>query len=272
MARVYTRAAAPMDRLVREVMHKHHKHLESEKIKIGTVFVETDADETSGAAPPALTDRGMPCLAKIRLAPTRDRILHGCDAVLEIDSQEYDPLDSKVQWALIDHELTHLRLKTNKEGEYVRDGYGRAKLELRPHDWEVSGFTRVVQRYGRNAVEALNFRRVQRDHQIGGQGVFDFMLERGLKDTVDGAASKGVASVVAQIPGRRGEAGARSVTIDLGAELQADLRRHGQHNKGRIAGNIDKVLKTAPRKTRAAAAASGASGVKGKSAKTKSGK
>jgi hypothetical protein len=255
-----------MDRMVGQVMHKHHASLETNKIKIGTVFVETDADETTGAVPPALTDHGMPCAAKIRLAPTRDRILHGYDAVLEIDALEWEGLSGQQRTALIDHELTHVCFKSNKEGEYVRDAYGRPKLELRPHDWEVSGFDAVVQRHKGDAVEALNFRRVQRNHQIGGQGVFDFMLDQVVKDagkellspTGADKKTKGVASVVAQIPGctghpgtRKGRSAAASVTID-------------KHNKGRIAANIDKVLKTSPRKTRAAAAGSGKGASRGK--------
>jgi hypothetical protein len=233
MAKVYTKAAKPMDDLVRQVMHKHHKHLESEKIKIGTVFVETDADETTGAVPPALTDHGMPCLAKIRLAPTRDRILHGFDAVLEIDSLEFEGLSTPQRVALVDHELTHLCFKTNKDGEYVRDGSGRAKLELRPHDWELTGFTSVVERHKGNAVEALNFRRVQRTHQIGGQGVFDFMLEQVVKDAGEKLLSP---------------AGAAKKTA-----------------------GVQSVVELLPRgRSKAAAAGSGASGVKGKSAKTKS--
>lgn len=69
------------------------------------------------------------------------------DFVMILDEVFWESATAREREILIFHELCHVELKRDKDGEVViDDDTGRAKWKLRGHD--VEEFSRVVERYG----------------------------------------------------------------------------------------------------------------------------
>jgi hypothetical protein len=78
-----------------------------------------------------------------------------------LDGERMDAWTSKRLQAVIDHELRHLMLATNKRtGEIQRDDEGRPKLRLRPHDFEFGWFARTAELYGEESYEVSQAREI----------------------------------------------------------------------------------------------------------------
>src|SRR5262249_5260095 len=104
---------------------------------------------------------------QVKPVPLKDRLTKGYDAELLIDEDKWKDLSKDQQAALLDHELTHLRLvmtedeETGKE-KVQEDDIGRPKLRTVKGDWNVGGgFAAVVARHGENAIEFVNARRAE---------------------------------------------------------------------------------------------------------------
>jgi hypothetical protein len=142
--------------LLKSVMDECHPSLALMGVRVGVLF----AYNSDG---PAVKHAGYAALAKIKNVPLKDRVTKGYDAELLIDEQEWKDLSKDQQAALLDHELSHLRLVTKEveKREVVQiDDIGRPKLKTVPGDWNAGdGFKDVVARRGEDAIEFENVRR-----------------------------------------------------------------------------------------------------------------
>lgn len=107
---------------------------------------------------PALKHHGWPAAAIISIVPPEQRADGCADLRLKIDQAKWFRMTERQQEALIAHELLHVQVEL--EGSQSvnppivkTDDYGRPKVKLRPHDWEVGGFTAIVDWYGDDAIE-----------------------------------------------------------------------------------------------------------------------
>lgn len=157
MPTTYTRPGAN-DRvfeLLGHALREWHTGLAKAEVSIAVLFA---ANEDG----PALKVSGDPVLAKIKVLGLDWRILTGSDAVLKIDENAWNELEPSCQIALVDHELSHLRV-VEKDGRIRRDDIGRPKLRTVPGDWcHSDGFDQVVRRHGLSVVEAISNRQVAR--------------------------------------------------------------------------------------------------------------
>lgn len=157
--------------LLREVVYDHHRDLHTAGVQIGVIVCENpDGD--------ALKHHGTPAFANIRVVSPVDRVGKGYDAELRIDGGKWERLHHARRVALLDHELSHLKLKkswsvaildANKEptGEtelrWDTDDAGRPQLKTIPGDWETSdGFVAVVARHGLDAIEYASIDQAKR--------------------------------------------------------------------------------------------------------------
>lgn len=161
MGTSYKRADRETEDLVSEVAEKHHPELCTEGVKYDLLFAYGAVDEGTGfKVDDALKKNGLAALALIRVVNLRDRA-KGCgDAEIRIDADRWPEFDDAQKWALIDHELEHLVLCRDRELEVKRDDLSRPKLKLRPHDFEIGGFVRVIRRHGDVAFEARSVKSV----------------------------------------------------------------------------------------------------------------
>lgn len=96
---------------------------------------------------------GYPALAYIKITSLKHRIKGLKDCEITIDGQIWETLTEAQQKAVVDHELHHVIVTTDKEGNTKIDDAGRAKLRLRRHDYQLGWFREVANRHGENSTE-----------------------------------------------------------------------------------------------------------------------
>lgn len=85
-------------------------------------------------------------LGKATLVKQLHKEFHGYDFLIELNYDACQGMSEEHITALIDHELCHCAVATDKEGEIVYDTRGRAVYRIRKHDLEE--FRDVVARNG----------------------------------------------------------------------------------------------------------------------------
>lgn len=168
MPKTYTKCSTDIRDIIDDVMKAYHGDLHREHVTIEALYVENIKKKT-GEQLVALKKDGMAVAAQIKITPLDQRVLGHADAKLTIDTLAWTRLSANSKRALIDHEIQHLALARDKKRGFVKyDDHGRPQLKIRPHDWELTGFSSVVERHGESAVEAIAIRRFSADfHQLG---------------------------------------------------------------------------------------------------------
>jgi len=152
MGTIYEKVPAEVRNLVETVLTHHHQELMTAHITLNILFAFSyDKD---GEPLPAKKIRGHQALAWTSVTSLQARARGLPDAKIVIDRCfGWERLAESRRTALIDHELTHLALVFDKDGDMKEDDLGRPKLQLRHHDWELTGFAEVAERHGEAAVE-----------------------------------------------------------------------------------------------------------------------
>ena len=165
-----TFSQAPDVGLVIERMQEAH-HEDLDEVTISALFA---FDNESSL--PVLKHQGYPAGATVRITALKDRALGVADAQIIVDRAGWLALSGRQRDALIDHELTHLEVKTEeeegaKDPVAVYDVLGRPKLLMRKHDHQFGWFDEVAQRHGEASPEVRQARVLM---EKSGQLYFDF--------------------------------------------------------------------------------------------------
>lgn len=162
MATTYTECGDEVQRLIQQVMLKHHAELANAKVTIHAIGARRES-KRDGAIE-ALKIEGLPVAAKIQISSLQDRSRGMADAKLTIDLLGWDTMPVSRKEALIDHELMHIslvQLRATKKNPYAKgprfDDLGRPVLKIRTHDWRLTGYAAVVERHGEASLEAAAF-------------------------------------------------------------------------------------------------------------------
>lgn len=189
-----TEAPPAVEKLIRLVMEEYHGDLLGEKARVRAVMVEGARNKYGELTAPALTAFGVAAAAKIRVANPRERVLCECDVILQIDADGWSDLTEAQKRSLLDHELTHIQVKRDKNGLTKRRDDGSAVFESIPDDYCINGFFAVMQRHKSDSMEALGLRRLA---ERGGQLIFGFMetlltaeVEQAAKGLLDDGRAK----------------------------------------------------------------------------------
>lgn len=157
--------APDIDTTIGKIQLKHHEDLKD--VTVSGLFV-FDTETTL----PCLKHQGYPAGAVVRITPLKDRALGISDATIVIDRAGWLALSQRQRDALVDHELTHLARKVDKDtGEMVFDALDRPVLKMKKHDHQYGWFDEVAQRHGEASPEVRQARRLM-EHR--GQLYFDF--------------------------------------------------------------------------------------------------
>ncbi len=166
--------------MINQAMLNWHKELNQYKVKVGVIFAYSDNVEK-----PAVKHGGYPAIASVRLVTGKDRVIKDFEVEMLVDASAWKSLSSESKLAVIDHELAHVSLKKKKvkkskdkdkdkeavsekqhedaEEEVVLDDHNRPVLKLKKGDWNVGdGFSDVVSRHGKNAIEYLNIKSAEK--------------------------------------------------------------------------------------------------------------
>jgi hypothetical protein len=140
--------------LLAEVRAEYHPDLDAAGVTIGVLM----ASNRRGGA---VKVGGHAAAAAIRVTNLRDRAQGMPDCSLLIDADRWDGLEDGERRALLDHELCHpvprpLPPDPDAPGPplFLLDDAGRPKLSTRKDDWCLTGFAEIVERHGRDALEA----------------------------------------------------------------------------------------------------------------------
>lgn len=149
MAKTFRKSHSSTVNLVSSVIKQYHKHLADREIKIDLI----DAYDTGGKH--AVMHHGLPANAVVRVIPLKDRCMGRGDVEITFDGLTIGHMTEDQLSALIDHELYHLEVKRNKDGEVSVDDIGRTEYKLKPHDREFGWFDAIARRWGRHSGEVM---------------------------------------------------------------------------------------------------------------------
>lgn len=170
MAKTYELVESAVQRLCDRVLEKYHEELLLARVRVVCLFASNE--DKDGLPQPAVKLHGRPCYAMCKIVSEINRAAGMADAMIVIDKHLWsEHLNKDQHKPLLDHELNHLLVKQGDEG-IVCDGCGRPKLEMRHHDWELTGFADVMERHGANSVELLEARHFYASPK--GQLFFDY--------------------------------------------------------------------------------------------------
>jgi hypothetical protein len=128
-----------------------HQELRTAGVTIDCLFADPGTDAAEEPLPLKLG--GYPVAAYVRRIGLKDRAKGMADAEIVIDANTWKGLAEAKRVALIDHEVTHLRVKQAKDGGVDRDDLGRPKLVMRLHDHQIGIFKDVIERHGKDALD-----------------------------------------------------------------------------------------------------------------------
>lgn len=134
-----------------------YKPIVEAKVKIDFLFafaeVSEDDEGDTKAKGFALMKHGIRALGITRKLGIKDRVMGRGDAEVCLDGDWWEEATPARRRALLDHELHHIEVKTDEEGEVLRDDLKRPKIKLRKHDVEVGWFAIVAGRHGSSSLE-----------------------------------------------------------------------------------------------------------------------
>ncbi len=151
----FERCDKSVDKLAQELLKKYdaHKPLVALEVKIDFVFAHADTDDKGNFVNDALTLHGIKALGITRKLGLKDRALGRGDAEIALDGDWWTKASGDEQAALLDHELHHIAVKSDKSGNVQYDDLGRPQLKLRKHDVEVGWFKVIAERHGDASME-----------------------------------------------------------------------------------------------------------------------
>ena len=169
MSKKYSKAPAEVAQRAASLIKKFHPDLALVGIKIDFLSVAVDQEGEV-----ALSLRGMPCYATVKIVGVKERT-QGCgDALITIDEEHYNKMEDPQKDALIDHEIYHLNIVRNVHGIPKKDCRGRPKLKMRKHDIEFGWFNEIATRHGSASIEC---RQATQLMLTGKQTYFQFALK-----------------------------------------------------------------------------------------------
>lgn len=141
--------------LAQELLKKYdsHKPLVELEVKIDFVFAFADTNDKGIETNNALSKNGIKALGITRKIPLKDRVLGRGDAEIALDGGWWQKASGDEQAALLDHELHHIAVKTDKVGNPQFDDIGRPQIQLRKHDAEIGWFRCIAERHGAASME-----------------------------------------------------------------------------------------------------------------------
>lgn len=160
--------------LANEIMceFENHKPLLDAKVKIDFVFALSGVNEDGEPTGDAIRFHGCKALALARKIGLKDRTMGRGDAEILIDKDYFEDVTLPQKKALLDHEITHLVIRTDEDGAFLYDQLGRPRLSIKPHDYEFGFFKIVAERYGKNSLEVTQCKAMW---DSGGQVLFPFV-------------------------------------------------------------------------------------------------
>lgn len=143
----YDKPDESLDILISKLMEDHFPELVKANVTIETLFAYDD----KGGHP--VKCGGYPAMAVVKINNLKNRIKGLADVELTIDGEIFKNLTERQREGLCYHELLHLEVQYDKEGNLKVDDAGRAKIRLAKHDYQFGWFSKSAVQYGNDSPE-----------------------------------------------------------------------------------------------------------------------
>lgn len=138
------------------LMRKYYPEFIDAGLTIAYLFVSTDG---IGAA---LSHGGYPAAGICKINSLKDRVEGKADCTITIDKEWWTNHDNNQCLALLDHELHHILIAHDDDGNLITDDAGRPKVKLRKRDWQHGGFLEIAKRHRMASVDMASIQDVQK--------------------------------------------------------------------------------------------------------------
>lgn len=146
----------------KRIIEKYHVRLIDAGVRIDYLMAHASVDEKTGEpVGPAIRGGGVPAWGYCRIINLRDRAKGMGDVEIALDGDHWNNIDQEQQDAIIDHELTHIKIADGKV-----DDLGRPKIRMRDHDYDVGWFVEVAARHGAHSIEVKQAREIKDESPI----------------------------------------------------------------------------------------------------------
>ena len=132
-----------------------HKPLLDTKLRLDIVFAFGDQDDQGNLLNDALVERGLKILGITKKTTLKERVLGRGDAEITLDGDYWKDANEEQRHALLDHELQHITVKTDKAGNFQYDDIGNTQVHLRHHDVDIGWFKDIAIRHGLASQERI---------------------------------------------------------------------------------------------------------------------
>lgn len=150
---------------VRAVAAAYHRALADAELVVDVLEVRPKTDKNGDPVDEQpLKVGGYPCYATIQINGPKERGAGRGDVLLCVDAYRWPELSEAQQLAILDHELEHIVLVTDADGNAKYDDYDRPKLTTRLHDWQCGWFASVAKRHGVDSIECLQAHKLVVEH------------------------------------------------------------------------------------------------------------
>ncbi len=168
MPKTYDTAPSNVKQRADALIERNHEDLWKVEAKIDYLFATNDRGD-------AVSHRGYPALAVVRIVNLKDRTKGMGDAEITIDAAKYLRMTPEQQDALLDHELHHLIVMRDDDGMAKTDDLGRPRFKMRKHDFDFGWFTEIATRHGMNSPEVTQAKMMWDE---ANQSLFPFLADK----------------------------------------------------------------------------------------------
>jgi hypothetical protein len=159
MATTFEMADEATVKLMERAVEIYHAELKRYEVKIGVIMAFGDEDKDGEIKRPIM-NQGVACAAKVKIVSLKDRLTKGTDIEILVDGSMWQELDDDRKIAIFDHELEHIKLKINADGELERDSLLRPKCRIKNDELGWWGFSAIAERHGVNSQEFLSLQQI----------------------------------------------------------------------------------------------------------------
>ncbi len=143
----YDASTPQVAEIINSLIGQYYPDLEEGQVTIESIF----AYDNKGGFP--VKAGGYPALACIKVNNLKNRVKGFADAEITIDAEAFKAMTDPQKIALLDHELYHVLVVRDKEGNIKTDDANRSKLRLKKHDYQMGWFKEIAARHGENSPE-----------------------------------------------------------------------------------------------------------------------
>jgi hypothetical protein len=170
----YQRAPESVSAIGDRLIASHYPTLAEAEVTIGYLMAHATTNDAGEKTGPAIKHQGYPADAVVKVVKLQDRVAGMPDVLVTIDGDQWPRWSEAQREALIDHELYHLEVLRDDEGQIKADDHGRPRLKCRLHDWQLGGFAAIARRHKEDSGEVRQAESMRANY---GQLLFGFAAE-----------------------------------------------------------------------------------------------